>query len=97
MPAAQLAPQRAFLVASHWRRPRPTLLRGLGLPVGDELAVCVLGLFGELALAAADLGEVVRGGLAFLASVGGHPGAELERAELLLGQRRAARTRSPRP
>jgi putative transposase len=23
MPAAQLAPQRAFLVASHWRRPRP--------------------------------------------------------------------------
>jgi len=63
---------------------------GLGetlcLPVGDELAVCPLGLLGEFALAASDLLERVRGGLAFLAAAGGHPGAELERAELLVGQ-----------
>jgi hypothetical protein len=35
-----------------------------GLPVGDELAIGVLGLFGKFALAAADFFEGVGGGLA---------------------------------
>jgi len=43
-------------------------------------------VLGELALAAPDLLERVRGGLAFLAATGGHPGAQLERPELLVGQ-----------
>ena len=41
MPAAQLAPQRAFSVASRWRRPRPLLMAGLPAsrrPVGDTRA-----------------------------------------------------------
>ena len=73
MPAAQLAPQRAFSVASRWRRPRPTSSRAFGLPVGDLLAVCVFGLLGELELAPADFFERVVGGAAFLPAVGGIP------------------------
>jgi hypothetical protein len=53
------------------------------LPVGYELAVCLFGLLGEVTLAAADFFEGVPGGFAFLSTAGGHPGAELERAELL--------------
>jgi putative transposase len=41
MPAAQLAPQRAFSVASHWRRPHPSSMAGWPAsrrPVGDTRA-----------------------------------------------------------
>ena len=63
MPAAQLAPQRAFSVASRWRRPRPLFAGRLGLPVGDLLAIGVLGLLGEFELALADVFErILRGG-----------------------------------
>jgi hypothetical protein len=44
---------------------------------------------GELALAPADLLERVAGRLALLAAARGHTGAQLERAQLLGGQRRA--------
>ena len=57
------------------------------MTVRDELAIRLLGLLGELALTPADFLEVIRGGSAFLAPAGGHSGAELELAELLLGQR----------
>ena len=63
--------------------------RAVGLPVGDELSVCVFGLLGELEFALADLGEVVRGGAALLAVTGWHAGAELELAELLRRERRS--------
>jgi GAF domain-containing protein len=60
------------------------------LPVGDELAICVFGLFGELTLASPDLFERIRGRLALLAAAGGHAGTQLERAQLLDRQRRLA-------
>ncbi len=50
----------------------------------------MLGLLGEFELAATDVCEVVSRGVSFFAAAGWHPGAELERPELLLGQRRAA-------
>jgi hypothetical protein len=40
------------------------------LPVGDLLAVCVLGLLGELEFASADFFERVVRGCAFAAAVG---------------------------
>ena len=90
MPAAQLAPQTAFqsrpVGGGHARFRRARALR---LPVGDLSAIRVFGLLGEFEFSPADVLERVVGGLAFLAAAGGHPGAELERAELLLSQRLA--------
>ncbi len=96
-PAAQLAPLRAFSVASHWRRPRPpSVLAGLGLPVGDLLAVGVLGLLGELALAAADLFE----GVVRRPCLSGRGGTASRRAARARGascrSATGGRTRSPR-
>jgi hypothetical protein len=59
------------------------------LPVGDELAIGVFGLLGELALAPTYFAQRVGGGLALLAAVAGLAGAQLELAQLLRGQRRA--------
>jgi hypothetical protein len=50
------------------------------------LAVCVLGLLGERELAPADIFERVVRRCAFAAAAGGHPGAQLQRTELLVGQ-----------
>src|SRR6202035_4871822 len=66
---------------------RLELRRPLGLPVSHELAVCPLALLSELPLALARLFERVRSGVAFLAALGGHAGAQLERPELLARQR----------
>ena len=89
MPAAQLAPQRAFSVASRWRRPRPPSMPGLGLasrrPAGDRRVRPV----GELELALADVLERIGGGGAFAALAGRHAGAELQRPAFLVSQRRA--------
>lgn len=83
MPAALLAPQRAFSVASHGGgHARPA--RAAGLAVSDLLLIGRL--LGELELLAADLFEGVAGGVAVAAAVGGHPGAELQCPELLVGQ-----------
>src|SRR5919202_284985 len=49
----------------------------------------LLGLFGELVLAPTQLLQRVGGGLALLAAARGHAGAQLERPQLLLGQRGA--------
>src|SRR5690242_15871971 len=56
------------------------------LPVGDLLAVRVLGLLGKFELSPADFFERVIGGGAFLAAMGGQAGTELERSELLVGE-----------
>src|SRR5579862_9489474 len=54
----------------------------LRLPVGDELAVRVLGLLGELLFARADFLERVCGGATFLAAARGHAGSQFELAQL---------------
>ena len=97
MPAAQLAPQRAFSVASRWRRPRPSPSRaGLACQSATCWRYACSACSGELELAPADVFERVCGGGAFAALAGRQPGAQLERAAFLVGQRRALRTRSPR-
>jgi hypothetical protein len=61
----------------------------LGLPVGDHLAVGLFGLLGERFLAGAHVAQRVAGGAALLAAAGGQSGLELQRAQLLGGQRGA--------
>ena len=70
MPAAQLAPQRAFSVASHWRRPRPAWSSDgvLACQSATKSAIGLLALFGERAFTAPDFFEGIGGGLAFLAA-----------------------------
>ena len=72
MPAAQLAPQRAFSVASRWRRPRPDC-RGRGLASPRPVVVSVLGLLGEFEFAPADFFERVAGGVPFFPRRAGTP------------------------
>ena len=62
--------------------------RPLGLPAGDELAVGSFGLLGERPLAPADLLEGIGGSRALLPAPGRHAGAQLQRPQLLVGQRR---------
>ncbi len=67
----------------------PTLLVGcLGLPVGDLLAIGVLGLLGEVELAPADVFERARRGCALAACRDGIPAQLRELAQLLVGQGR---------
>ena len=90
MPAAQLAPQRAFSVASRWRRPRPASFAGA--------LACQSATSWRYARSACSASSRSRrrtslrlyaAAVPLLAAAGWHAGAELERAQLLLGQRRA--------
>jgi hypothetical protein len=57
------------------------------LPAGDELAVGDLGLLGEGPLASADLLEGIGGRGALAPAPRRHAGAQLQRPELLVGER----------
>src|SRR5262249_60157085 len=66
---------------------RARFRRRLRLPVGDELAVGAFALLRERRFASAHLSERVGGGAASAAAASGLAGAQLERAQLLRGQR----------